>query len=245
MSLILAKGIEMEFVCIPEGEFWMGSDKKQDPNAQDHELPQHEVYLDEYWIGRYPVTNLQYQVFVQATGHAAPPGWRSKKIPKGKEQHPVVNMSWQDAAAFCQWASQTTGQKIRLPSEAEWEKAARGADGRLYPWGNQPPTKQLCHFGKLFGDTKPVGQFSPQGDSPYGCADMAGNVWEWVADWYSDTFYSIAPSRNPIGPDTGGLRVLRGGSWDGDGSYLRAANRYSFGPTDTLSNGGFRCSRSR
>ena len=111
-----------------------------------------------------------------------PAHWREGKIPQGKDHHPVVNVSWEDARSFCQWANQVTGQALCLPTEAEWEKAARGTDGQIYPWGNQPPEDKLCNFGMNILDTTSVGSYSPQGDSPYGCADMAGNVWEWCDD---------------------------------------------------------------
>lgn len=132
-------------------------------------------------IGKTPVTNAQYAAFVEATKRKVPKHWkrllRQDRIPSGKENHPVVNVSWYDAVAFCRWLSQETGQPFRLPTEAEWEKAARGADGRIYPWGDEQLTNELCYLGS---GTTPVGRYSPQGDSPYGCADMAGNVWEWT-----------------------------------------------------------------
>jgi formylglycine-generating enzyme required for sulfatase activity len=199
--LILALGVTLELVRVPAGEFLMGSDKKKDTLADNRDGPQHKVYLEEYLIGKYPVTNVQYLAFVNATGCRPPEDWFfHNSIPEGIEQHPVVKVYWEDAAAFCQWASQVTGRKVRLPSEAEWEKAARGTDGRIWPWGNKEPDETYCNFNREFGlhnppgymyktpdgkynqiwYTTPVGKYSPQGDSPYGCADMAGNVWEWT-----------------------------------------------------------------
>jgi formylglycine-generating enzyme required for sulfatase activity len=247
MVVTLGPGVTMEFVCIPAGEFWMGSDKKKDSGAYKDELPQHRVELSEYWMAKTPVTNAQYQSFVQASGHKAPQHWRSG-IPQGKESHPVVYVSWEDAAAFCRWVSQVSGQKILMPSEAQWEKAARGTDGRIYPWGNAAPDANRCNFEMNVKDTTPVGKCSPQGDSPYGCVDMAGNVWEWCADWFDGKEYSRrakSQSRDPQGLASGEYRVLRGGSWNYSGYSLRAASRDWAGPSARNNYIGFRCARSR
>ena len=125
----------------------MGSDPKVDKDATADEQPQHRLYLPEFYIGKYPVTNEQYAAFVKTGRQGAPEHWEKGEIPAGKGDHPVVNVSWQDAVAFCRWLSRESGKTIRLPTEAEWEKAARGSDGRIYPWGNDPPTKELCNFG--------------------------------------------------------------------------------------------------
>ena len=223
----------------------MGSDPKVDTDALEDEQPQQRVYLDGYWMGKTPVTNAQYAAFVKATGHQAPGHWQSSTIPSGKEHHPVVNVSWEDAAAFCTWASQVTGREVRLPTEAEWEKAARGTDGRIYPWGNQAPDKSRCNFAGNENGTTPVGQYSPQGDSPYGCVDMAGNVWEWCADWYDESYYKTAPARNPRGPQKGEDRVLRGGWWLYNELYARGAHRSRFPPSfPSVLPYGFRCGAS-
>jgi len=239
MVISLAPGIEMAFVRVPAGEFIMGSPKKV---SYRDEHPRHEVYLDEYWMGKTPVTNIQYQTFVKATGHRAPWHWEGNLIPTGKGEHPVVCVTWQDAQEFCAWVSQISGQAIRLPTEAEWEKAARGSDERLYPWGNQEPNPQLCNYNT--NGSTPVGKYSPQGDSPYGCVDMAGNVWEWVADWYDKHYYAYSPSRNPSGPESGKYRVLRGGSWNLNENSVRASNRSWGVPVYWSDSIGFRCSRS-
>ncbi|HQY93952.1 SUMF1/EgtB/PvdO family nonheme iron enzyme, partial [Caldilinea sp.] len=138
--------VSFDWVEIPAGAFLMGSDKQKDAQARDNELPQHTVPLPAYRIARVPVTNIQYLAFVQATGQKTPQHWKDGQIPEGKEEHPVVYVSWQDAVAFCKWASEVTGTMIRLPTEAEWEKAARGTDGRLSPWGDEKPTQDLCNF---------------------------------------------------------------------------------------------------
>ncbi len=243
-TITLAPGVTMEFVRVPAGAFLMGSDPKRDKQAQPDEQPQHTVTLDEYRIGKYPVTNRQYQAFVQASGQKAPDHWENNTIPAGKENHPVVYVSWQAASDFCAWAAKISGARVRLPSEAEWEKAARGTDGRVYPWGDQAPDAQRCNFNNNVNDTTPVGKYSPQGDSPYGCADMAGNVWEWAADWYESSYYGKSPASNPTGPASGQYRVLRGGSWYFNFDVLRSAFRFNVVPARSISYFGFRCARS-
>ena len=168
---------EPEMVLIPASEFLMGSDPGRDKHADDEEQPQHTLYLPDYYMARTPVTNAQYVAFVQATYRDPPEDWKHGRPPEGKEDHPVGYISWYDAVAYCNWLSQVTGKPYRLPSEAEWEKAARGTDGRIYPWGDEPSDEKRCNFGCNVGGTTPVGRYSPQGDSPYGCTDMAGNVW--------------------------------------------------------------------
>ena len=225
--------IDFDWIQIPAGEFLMGSDKRRDADADDDETPQQTVYLPDYQITRYPVTNAEYKQFVDATGHRAPDHWKDGQIPSGKEQHPVVEVSWRDAVAFCQWAG------VQLPSEAQWEKAARGADGRIYPWGNQKPTPKLCNFGNNESGTTAVGSYSPQGDSPYGVADMAGNVWEWTSSLYKRYPYEAEDGREEAEAD--GWRVLRGGSFSHyDYDFSRCAARFSFNPNFRNNNVGFR-----
>ena len=235
---------EMELCLVPAGEFSMGS-ARSDRSARDNERPQHQVHLDAFYIGRYPVTQAQYARFVQQMGHRVPfyeTDWTKpyswdlgeKTPPPGRLDHPVVLVNWDDAVAFCRWAG------LRLPSEAEWEKAARGTDGRIYPWGNTwDPALCNSHEGKK-GETTPVGAYSTGGDSPYGCADMAGNAWEWCADRYDESYYASSPGRNPPGPEAGDTRVLRGGSWNYVSGYQRAAHRNSNYP-DFRDYLGFRC----
>ena len=249
----------MDFVHIPAGELLMGSDKKQDPQAYDNELPQHKVYLDEYWIGVTPVSVAQFTAFVQSSGYVTTAEkekrsytWRTPHDKgsdvKAKASHPVTCVDWQDAAAFCEWltsqAQPAAKWVVRLPSEAEWEKAARGADGRLYPWGRRTPDAKRCNFKYNVCDTTPVGKYSPGGDSPYGCADMAGNVWQWLADWYSETYYQQSPTSNPAGPSSGEFRVQRGGAWINDGRNVRSAHRCWSPPRSWSYVGGFRCAAS-
>lgn len=200
---------KMELCLVPAGGFLMGS-----PEGEGHsdEYPQHTVHLDVYYIGRYPVTNAEYARFLSQTGRVTPDGsgsyeWVGGTPPRGKGQHPVVIVSWHDAAAYCRWPG------LFLPTEAEWEKAARGTDGRRYPRGDQDPTDRLCNFNDNVGGTTPVGTYSPQGNSPYGCGDMASNVLEWCADRYAKGYYAQSPDENPTRPSSGKQRVFRGGSW--------------------------------
>ena len=223
-----------ELILIPAGEFLMGS-AAADNQASPTEKPQHTVYLDAYYIYKNEVTVAQYRQFCIATGHAMPeaPQWGLL------DDHPVVNVSWDDASAYAQWAG------VCLPTEAQWEKAARGGDGRVFPWGNTWDAGKCSNsVGDLNpGKTSPVGSFVA-GASPYGVQDMAGNVWQWCEDWYDEKYYQNTPARNPIGPDTGMGRVLRGGCWGYDNpGYLRAAYRGGCDPTHWgyVDGVGFRC----
>jgi formylglycine-generating enzyme required for sulfatase activity len=231
-----------EMVLIPAGEFLMGSNPRKDRYADDEEQPQHTLYLPDYYIARTPVTNAQYAAFVQAASHDLPKHWESGKPPEGKEDHPVVYVSWHDAMDYCSWLSQVTGEAYRLPSEAEWEKAARGTDGRIYPWGDKPPDKGRCNFADNVGGTTPVGRYSPQGDSPYGCADMAGNVWEWTRSL--DERYPYDPSdgrENLEVKDARGVgRMLRGGAYYIAVGSVRCADRLGASPVGRLWYLGFR-----
>jgi len=221
--------IHLELVRVPAGEFFMGSDPAKDKDAQQDEQPQHRVYVSEFFMGKYPVTNEQYAVFVKTTKYQVPGHWEKGKIPAGKGDHPVVRVSWDDAVAFCEWLSRESGRVFRLPTEAEWEKAARGTDGRIYPWGNQWDKTKLNSKEGGAGDTTPVGRYSPDGDSPYGAADMAGNVWEWCADRYDKKAYEQRVKtvvKDPTGPSKGDYRVLRGGAFLNGASWARCAARF-------------------
>jgi formylglycine-generating enzyme required for sulfatase activity len=230
-------GKKILMVFIPAGECVMGSE-----NGDSDEKPRHTVYLDAFYIDRYPVTNAEYKKFVEATKHRPPSHWQDGKIPPGKETHPVVNVSWDDAAAYAAWAGK------RLPTEAEWEKAAGWDDlkkeQRVYPWGDRFDSAKCNSKESGIGGTTPVGKYSPQGDSFYGVADMAGNVWEWCADWYDEGYYKKSPKENPQGPASGSSRALRGGSWNDSDDSLRASNRGRYTPDDVDDDIGFRCARS-
>ncbi|MBX3191591.1 MAG: SUMF1/EgtB/PvdO family nonheme iron enzyme [Labilithrix sp.] len=224
-----------EMVLVPAGPFAMCAARR-------------EVYLDAFYVDRTPVTNEQFKVFVDATGYAPTDEdakrflahWRNGKIPRGEERHPVVYVSWIDARAYAAWAGK------RLPTEAEWEKAARGTDGRKYPWGRVEPTAAHASFGRRDGGTTRVGSF-PEGVSPYGVLDLAGNVWEWCEDVEDEAFYETGPTRNPKSPQAGSksgmLHVMRGGSWMYDAGSLRTYARTGFETRYRFAGGGFRCAR--
>jgi serine/threonine-protein kinase len=237
LNLALAPGMTLELVRVPTGEFLMGSNKAVDPQAYDDELPQHKVTLPEYWIGKTEVTNAQYATFVSATGQRAPSHWPGGHIPAGKDNHPVAYVSWDDAVAFCAWASRATGRVVRLPSEAEWEKAARGTDARLYPWGNAAPDAQRANFGMSVKDTTPVGQY-PAGVSPYGALDMTGNVWEWTNSLAKPYPYDARDGRENA--NDRGARVLRGGAFDDEAQYVQCAHRDRSNPVNRPDYFGFR-----
>jgi formylglycine-generating enzyme required for sulfatase activity len=216
----------MVMVYVPAGEFTMGS------NEYDNEKPVHPVTLDAFWIDRTEVTNAQYQKCVAASACAASEYTGDSKY--NGSQQPVVGVGWNDADGYCHWAG------ARLPTEAEWEKAARGTDGRIYPWGNETPACRKANYLGCKGGTSQVGSY-PSGASPYGALDMAGNVCEWVNDWYDGGYYSHSPANDPKGPDSGDHRVLRGGSWNHGEFGVRAAYRGSGDPTLRGYVVGFRC----
>ncbi|MBM3241214.1 formylglycine-generating enzyme family protein [Candidatus Poribacteria bacterium] len=220
-----------EMVFIPEGEFIMGSDKSKDSLAYGDELPQRKVYLDGYWIYKYEVTVAQYRKFCQETGRQMP-----EEPWEWQDDHPIVNVSWYDSVAYCNWAG------VELPTEAQWEKAARGTDGRIYPWGEKWDASKCNNYNTGPKQTTPVGSY-PAGASPYGVLDMVGNVWEWCADWSDEEYYASAPNRNPQGPSSGTYRVLRGGSWGNVFLYgfLRAAYRGRYISDGWCLGRGFRC----
>ncbi|MEW5940842.1 MAG: SUMF1/EgtB/PvdO family nonheme iron enzyme [Chloroflexota bacterium] len=230
-----ADGMTMMFV--PEGSFEMGSD-----NGDSDEKPVHTVYLDSYWMDMTEVTNAMYALCV-SDGDCDPPQNTSSYTHSsyyGNSQYddyPVIYVDWNQADAYCQWAG------AGLPTEAEWEKAARGTDGRTYPWGEGIDCNKANYNGSCVGDTSAVGSYE-SGKSPYGIYDLAGNVWEWVADWYDSSYYSSSPSSNPLGPSSGQYRALRGGTWSINDDNVRSAGRNRVNPTNAYSVVGFRCSRS-
>lgn len=217
-------------VQIRQGNFTIGSPRGQ---GDDDEHPAHKVFISDFWLGKTEVTFEQFDLFCRETGRPLPAdeGW-------GRGRRPVINVSWDDAGSYCRWLAQKTGRNFRLPREAEWEKAAR----EKYPWGWSPPTaSQVNMKGNAdgFTFTAPVGSFA-SGASPYGILDMAGNVWEWMADWYDPGYYQKAASRDPQGPAAGKNRVVRGGSWRDGLELIRSANRSSELPDRRLNVLGFR-----
>lgn len=257
--------IRFDWITIPAGKCWIGSDPAQDPLALACELPQHQLYLPAYQIARLPVTVAQFALFVQATGYRTTAeargnswginaaGWfemagATWQRPKGqddetiaKANHPVTHVSWQDAVAFCRWA------RVRLPSEVEWEKAARGTDRRLFPWGNAPPGATRCNFDFIVGDTTPVGNY-PLGASPYGLLDMLGNVREWTSTlWgpyaelsaYAYPYIADDGREDSAAPDEV-CRVMHQGSFGSTVQNVRCAARHGNPPTHRDSVSGFR-----
>jgi len=230
----------VSMVTIPAGEFLMGNPEGK---GRADEWPQRSVYLEAFAIDQVEVTNERYMAFVTTTGHRNPPnpyGTGPLLSANGIEQLPVVQTTWYDAKAYCAWA------KKRLPTEAEWEKAARGTDGRLFPWGNEPATSKRANFDREWEDEKtlyPVGSL-PDGDSPYGVKDMAGNAREWVSDWYDPDYYKHAPDENPLGPDKRGVvRSIRGGSWHSPMADITTSARGRGGFALQTHGTGFRCAR--
>jgi len=258
----------MPLVFVPAGKFTMGSVSDQ---AYENEKPVHQVYEDAFWIYQYEVTNAQFREFVEQTGYVttaeqqgtswvfgngtarvAGAFWAEPEGPgsdvEKRWDHPVVHTSYSDAVSYCTWAGG------RLPTEAEWEKAARGTDGRTYPWGEDPVIGTRANFcdvhctmewangnvNDYFEITSPVGWF-PEGASFFGVMDMAGNVWEWVADFYDSGYYTESPDDNPSGPEDGDMYVIRGGSWVSDMKYITSTTRYWSGPDETSNDHGFRC----
>ncbi|HET9846747.1 MAG TPA: formylglycine-generating enzyme family protein [Nitrospira sp.] len=242
-----------EMVRIPAGTFVMGSDKKVDRNAYQPEFPQRKVYLDAYEIDKFEVTTVQFLKFVLATNRKPLIDWQydGGNFQETMANHPVMHVSWFEADAYCQWAGK------RLPTSAEWEKAARGEDGRIYPWGNEPAGLSRSNFGRT-GLSGPVRDrperlllYPPiisvdkydNGVSPYGVFQMAGNVAEWTADWYDPHYYKTAPDRNPKGPEKGTQRAFRGGGWIDSTPSVRPAQRNGTDPNTKMNWLGFRCAR--
>lgn len=223
-------GAAMAF--IPAGAFVMGSS-----DGQDDERPAHVVKLSAFYMDRHEVTVAQYARFLKAVNAEHPMVWG--EAANGRhDKKPVVGIDWFDASEYCEWAGK------RLPTEAEWEKAARGTDERPYPWGPDPPTRAHANFNQSewrgYRTVTNVGQ-AERGSSPFGIYDLAGNVWEWTADRYEARYYENSPVDNPPGPSLGPLRVLRGGGWNSQAEQLRAANRGGYPPAAHRSDFGFRC----
>jgi formylglycine-generating enzyme required for sulfatase activity len=219
-------------VLIPAGAFVAGDDETS---------PRRELFVDGFYLDRYEVTVGRYASFLKATGNVRPPEeWQTVDIKNGADL-PVVGVDWQDANGYCQWAGR------RLPTEAEWERAARGTDERKYPWGNEPPTSEHARFAQKYGNAvykdgvARVGSH-PKGASPFGIQDMSGNAWEWVADWFSESF-PAADRRNPKGPSSGTSKVLRGGGWYDQADRLVSSKRMHANPEQRDNSIGFRCAR--
>ena len=234
-------------IVVPAGSFPMGVPEGARDGGRD-EYPRHDVFVDTFAIDTFEVTNGRYLEFVKSTGHRVPQNprtptrnlWQGESITDELIDRPVINVDWFDAEAYCRWADK------RLPTEAEWEKAAKGTSDRRFPWGNVEPTsKHLNYNQRWIGERTlmPVGSYEA-GKSPYGVYDMAGNVWEWVNDWYDARYYEKSPKKNPRGPDTGIKKVIRGAGWQNETPTVRIFTRVESDPTVRNESTGFRCATS-
>lgn len=227
---ILAEANMQRMARVPAGPFTMGGREEDSPRG---ERPARIVYMPTYYMAKYPVTNQDYSEFVRCTGHRAPIHWQRGTFPAGTSRHPVVNVTWQEARAYAAWSG------ARLPTEAEWEKAARGTDDRNYPWGNRFTEGERCNGNNDVGTTTPVNEY-PDGRSPYGVWDMCGNVYEWCSDYYDEDYYKTAPSSDPRGPEGGQERVVRGGCFFDTRTALRVTHRHGVSEVTVKDNTGFR-----
>jgi len=226
-----------DMATVPAGTFQMGSSADLAPPDPQRAQPQRTVYLSEYRIDLYEVTNEQYLAFVQATPHQPPENWENGDYPAQRARYPVTTVTWYDARDYCLFAGK------RLPSEAEWEKAARGEDGRAYPWGDTFEAGR-AHIGDAnIYDAEPVGSY-PKGGSPYGVYDLAGNVSEWVNDWYQADYYTLGLNDNPTGPPLGQYKVIRDGAYSQAVEFALSYNRLGvFEPGHSDPRIGFRCAK--
>ena len=231
-------------VLFPAGSYPMGVPVGDRDGGRD-EYPRHVIDIAAFYIDKYEVTNGRYLEFVKATDHRVPQNpknptrnlWEGVSIPESLADRPVVNVDWADASAYCTWAGR------RLPTEAEWEKAAKGNHDWRFPWGNVEPTNKHLNFNqKWIGERTlmPVGSYE-SGKSPYGVYDMAGNVWEWVNDWYDAKYYEKSPAKNPPGPASGTKKVIRGAGWQNETPTVRIFTRVDSDPTIRNESTGFRC----
>src|SRR6185295_4735191 len=224
--------IEPEVVIIPAGDFLMGCDI-----GAGNERPVHRVFVDEFAIGRFATTNRLYRFFIEAAGHEPPAAWTDPRF--NHPDQPVTGVSWFDATAYCEWLSQKVERFYRLPTEAEWERAARGGlVGKLFTWGDEAPEDQPRYSELWLNGPEQVGKRPPNG---FGLYDISENVHEWCSDWYGATYYQDSPLRNPQGPTAGTRRASRGGSWRHQIKITRVAARSSIAPEFKYTDYGFRC----
>ena len=243
--------LEGDMVYIPPGPFVFGTNKK-DASADAlsmgipkpwyaDETPQQKIFLKEFYIDRYEVTHKRYKKYIDALSAVPPPNWKDSNFPEGKENEPVTHVSWYDAANFCQWA------KKQLPTEKLWERAARGTENRIYPWGNKLPDKTRANFGNCCFVQKgkvhnEVGHYQ-KGNTAEGISDLGGNVAEWVSDWYDKKYYKKSAYKNPKGPKKGKYHVIRGGAWNSLPIYLRSSSRYGDSDGKDYYGIGCRCAK--
>jgi sulfatase modifying factor 1 len=218
-------------VRIPEGWFWMGSEA-----GQDNERPVHPVWIDSFWLAACQVTNSEYARFLEASAVPPPPFWEDSNF--HHPQQPVVAVSWFEAVRYGEWLSAVTGRKYRLPTEAEWERAARGdIEGKLFPWGDDPPQSRPDYEKRWKNGPEPVGRYAA---NAFGLYDICENVHEWCSDWYQPDYYSVSPDHNPKGPESGVRRASRGGSWRHHIKIARCSARSSIAPEFQYADYGFR-----
>lgn len=237
----VAGDIGPEMILIPAGEFIMGS---RDDFGRKDEHPAHPVYLDAYYIDRYEATGKDFEAYLddQPRVHPTITGWYERKVRPDMARRPVFGLTWKRCQNYCVWAGK------RLPTEAEWERAARGTDDRIYPWGNEPPDPSRSNFGRccfvmkglVFND---VGNLKA-GKTPNNIFDLAGNVAEWVFDWYDKNYYKVSPRKNPKGPEKGRYHIIRGGAWNSFPGYLRSSARYGYNDAKDFYGIGCRCAKS-
>ena len=229
--------LEPRCVLVPKGEFLMGSDE-----GRDEERPVHRVWVDAFEMAVFQVRNCDFEIFLQATGHRPPPHWNDPNF--NHPLQPVVSANWIEAVKYCEWLSAAAGRNYRLPTEAEWERAARGGcEGLLYPWGNEEPQSRREYLRRWGGEVKgplPVGESEP---NAFGIFDLCENVHEWCADWFGREYYAVSPARNPRGPEAGERRASRGGSWRHHVKVSRCSARSSIPPIFQYADYGFRLVR--
>lgn len=218
------------FCIIEEGDFLRGS------TSTPEEYPPKRIYLTEYIISKFPITNEAYRRFVNETGYRIPPTFENERF--NSDRQPVVSVNWYDANAYCKWFSEKNNVSASLPTEAQWEKAARGIGGKTYPWGDSAPTSRRINVNSYIGRTTDVGSYDNA--SEYGCYDMLGNVWEWCDDFYDETFYKSCPDRNPHNTKDNRYKSIRGGSWRSDLFRATCAHRCFYNPNVRSDRHGFR-----
>ena len=223
--------VEPTLVAIPEGWFWMGSN-----TGQDNERPVHRVWVDAFRLAAHQITNREYEYFLHATAGQSPPLWDDPNF--NHPEQPVVAVSWFDAMKYCEWLSTATSRHYHLPTEAEWERAARGQlESKLFPWGDASPESLTDYETRWKSGPEPVGRYAP---NAFGLYDISENVHEWCSDWYQADYYAVSPERNPRGPETGERRSSRGGSWRHHIKVTRCAARSSIPPEFHYADYGFR-----
>ncbi len=228
-----------DMVAIPAGEFWMGNDA-----GRTEEQPRHKVYLNAYYLDRFEVTGKDFEAFLKANPHEPPTvtGWYDRTVRPDMAQRPVFGLTWERCRNYCRWRGK------RLPTEAEWERAAAGLEQRKYPWGEAPPDPTRANFGRCCFLRKGLVLYevgdARNGRTPEGVYDLAGNVAEWVYDWYDKNYYKVSPYKNPKGPETGKHHTIRGGAWNSFAGYLRSTSRYGFDEAKDFYGIGCRCAQS-